>query len=126
MHLDMPLKMSGQPSIFKMPKELMYGARPLLKKAPYKWWPLKQFENFVVGQFDIYPDTYNNKALKALLGSESGKSLATVDKLQAAGCFAVIQSLSVQEQQTVLNELRELCLSQPNTFKFSKQIPPSA
>jgi hypothetical protein len=61
-----------------------------------------------------------------LLGSESGKSLATVDKLQAAGCFAVIQSLSVQEQQTVLNELRELCLSQPNTFKFSKQIPPSA
>lgn len=49
MYLDMPLKMIGQPSIFKMPKELMYGARPLLKKAPYKWWPLKQYESFVVG-----------------------------------------------------------------------------
>jgi hypothetical protein len=32
-----------------MPKEIMIGAKPLLKKAPYKWWPLKQYENYVVG-----------------------------------------------------------------------------
>lgn len=104
----------------------MFGARPLLKKAPYKWWPPKQFENFVVGQFDIYPDQFDNKALKALLSSESGRTNPVVDKLQAAGCFGVIQPLSVQEQQTVLSELRELCVSQPNSFKFSKQIPPTA
>lgn len=94
MYLDMPLKMSGQPSIFKMPKELMYGARPLLKKAPYKWWPLKQFENFVAGQFDIYPDEYNSKALKTLLNSESVRAQPVVDKLQALGCYAVTQSLT--------------------------------
>jgi hypothetical protein len=35
----MPLKMLGQPNIYKMPKEIMVGARPLLKKAPYSWWP---------------------------------------------------------------------------------------
>jgi len=33
----------------------MFGAKPLIKKVPYKWWPLKEHENFVVGQFDIYP-----------------------------------------------------------------------
>lgn len=72
-----------------MPREVMFGARPLLKKAPYKWWPLKEFENFVVGQFDIYPDNFNQKGLKALLSSEQKKIESFVEKLQATGCFAV-------------------------------------
>ena len=67
----------------------MFGARPLLKKAPYKWWPLKEFENFVVGQFDIYPDNFNQKSLKALLSSEQKKIEPFVEKLQAIGCFTV-------------------------------------
>ena len=31
MYLDMPLRMAGQPSIYKMAKEIALGARPLLK-----------------------------------------------------------------------------------------------
>ena len=31
MYLDMPIRMAGQPSIYKMPKEIALGARPLLK-----------------------------------------------------------------------------------------------
>ena len=98
MYLDMPLKMAGQPNIYKMPKEIMFGARPLLKKAPYKWWPLKEFENFVVGQFDIYPDNFNFKTLKALLTSETSKMEPFVERLSATGCFTVLSSLSLQEQ----------------------------
>ena len=40
-YLDMPLKMVGQPNIYKMSKEIMVGARPLLKKPQYTWWPPK-------------------------------------------------------------------------------------
>lgn len=58
MYLDLPLKMQGQPNIYKMPKEMAAGARPLLKKAPYTWWPPKGYESSVVGQFDIYPIDY--------------------------------------------------------------------
>ena len=39
MYLDMPLRMAGQPSIYKMPKEIALGARPLLKRVEYTWWP---------------------------------------------------------------------------------------
>jgi hypothetical protein len=55
----MPLKMAGQPNIYKMPKELALGARPLLKKAPFSWWPPKEYQALVVGQFDIYPQEYD-------------------------------------------------------------------
>ena len=63
MFLDMPLRMAGQPSIYKMPKEIAFGARPLLKQAPYTWWPPRQFKNLVIGQFDIYPLQCDNKRL---------------------------------------------------------------
>lgn len=55
MYLDMPIRMSGQPSIYKMPKDIFLGARPLLKKAEFTWWPPKQYAQVTVGQFDIYP-----------------------------------------------------------------------
>ena len=49
MYLEMPLRMAGQPSIFKMPKEIALGARPLLKQVQYSWWPPKQYKNLVIG-----------------------------------------------------------------------------
>jgi len=55
----MPMKMAGQPNIYKMPKEIMVGAKPLLKRPPYAWWPPKELQDFVVGQFDIYPSDIN-------------------------------------------------------------------
>lgn len=56
--LDIPLRLSGQPGLYKMPKELLYGAKDKLKKTPYTWWPLEEFKNFAVGRFDLYPDEY--------------------------------------------------------------------
>ena len=43
MYLDIPPRMAGQPNIFKMSKEIAFGVRRLLKKAPYTWWPPKEF-----------------------------------------------------------------------------------
>jgi hypothetical protein len=39
MKLDIPLKMAGQPALYKLPKDIHYGAKPLLKKVPVSWWP---------------------------------------------------------------------------------------
>lgn len=64
MYLDLPLRMTGQPSIYKMDKTLAYGARPLLKKAEYTWWPPKEYASFNVGSFDIYPMHVDEKKLK--------------------------------------------------------------
>lgn len=44
-----------------MPKEIMVGARPLLKKPAYTWWPPKEYKDFVVGRFDIYPPNFDEK-----------------------------------------------------------------
>lgn len=37
--LDIPLKMGGSPNIYRLPKEMFYGARDKLQPAPYDWWP---------------------------------------------------------------------------------------
>lgn len=44
MFLDIPLKLSGQQGIFKIPKEILFGVKDKLKKAPYSWWPPEQFK----------------------------------------------------------------------------------
>jgi hypothetical protein len=56
MILEMPMRMAGLPSIYKMPKEVWMGAKPLLKRVQYDWWPPRQFKNLVIGQFDLYPE----------------------------------------------------------------------
>lgn len=56
--LDIPLKMTGQPGIYKMPKEIFIGARQVVKQTPVSWWPPKEFQNFSIGRFDLYPDEY--------------------------------------------------------------------
>jgi hypothetical protein len=48
-----------------------------------------------------------------------------MEKLPADGCYLISDFLSSQEQQTLLNEIRELCINQPQTFKFSQPLPPS-
>jgi len=59
MCLDLPLRMAGQPSIYKMPKEIALGARPLLKRVPFTWWPPREFKNLVIGSFDLYPEEHD-------------------------------------------------------------------
>lgn len=59
-YLDIPLKLSGSPGLYKLPKEILYGAKDLLKKAPYTWWPPEEFKNHTMGRFDLYPEEYSN------------------------------------------------------------------
>lgn len=44
MYLEMPLKMSGNPGIYKLEKGIFFGVKELLKKVPYDWWPPKAFK----------------------------------------------------------------------------------
>jgi len=50
--------MSGQPGIYKMPKEIFYGAKDKLQKTPVGWWPPEEFKNQTIGRFDLCPDDY--------------------------------------------------------------------
>ncbi len=55
MILELPPRMSGQPSIYKMDKALHFGLRDLVRKVPYSWWPPKEYRLFQLGRFDLYP-----------------------------------------------------------------------
>lgn len=59
-YLDIPLKLSGSPGLYKLPKEILYGARDKLKKAPYTWWPPEEYKGHTMGRFDLYPEDYSN------------------------------------------------------------------
>lgn len=41
------------------------------------------------------------------------------------GCYMVSNFLSSQEQQTVLGELRDMCINEPQKYKLMKPQPPS-
>lgn len=98
-YLDMPLKMTGQPNIYKMPKELMLGARPLLKKPSYTWWPPKEFRSLVIGQFDIYPNQFNEVDLGQMLHKKAAEDpTPSFEKLAGDGCYLVSEFLTIQEQ----------------------------
>lgn len=56
--LDIPLKMSGQPGVYKMPREVWMGAKAVVKQVPYTWWPPEEYKNFSIGRFDLYPDEF--------------------------------------------------------------------
>lgn len=49
-----------------------------------------------------------------------------MEKLPSPGCYLISDFLSTQEHQTILNELRELNINEPQKFKFAKPTPPSA
>jgi hypothetical protein len=66
-YLEMLIRMTGQPSIYKMPKEVFIGAKPLLKPVEYSWWPPRQYANSTIGQFDIYPAAWDHQSLTKLL-----------------------------------------------------------
>lgn len=53
-YLDMPPRMSGAPNIYKIDKALHFGIKDLLKKAPYTWWPPKEYKLYQLGRFDLF------------------------------------------------------------------------
>jgi len=45
MFLDIPMRLSGSPGLYKLPKEILYGCKDMLKKAPYSFWPPEEYKN---------------------------------------------------------------------------------
>ena len=72
--------MAGQPSIYKIPKEMLVGARPLLKRVQYAWWPPKEFQNATIGQFDIYPEHKDVVRLSRILSSNQSAQSVSSEK----------------------------------------------
>lgn len=92
----------------------MIGARPLLKQVQYSWWPPKEFKNLVIGQFDLYPEQRDSSKLQRILSSQDNVMQAAaqpqVESLDE-GCFVVRSAINLHFQQTILNSIREACLS---------------
>lgn len=55
MYLELPLKMAGQPGIYKLEKGLFFGVKDLLIKTPVTWWPPEEYKLYSLGRFDLYP-----------------------------------------------------------------------
>jgi hypothetical protein len=89
MYLDIPLRMSGQPGLYKMPREICFGARDKLKKSEYSWWPPEQFKNLQIGQFDIYPNEYAAMPKSEIMAlvEKRAVSLQKDYRQLSAGCF---------------------------------------
>jgi len=107
-----------------MPKEIALGARPLLKRVPYTWWPPKEFKNYLIGQFDLYPEKRDTAKLHRILSSQANVSseaekTASVESLEE-GCFIVRHCLNLHCQQTIVHVVRDACLNQPLKFKFDR------
>ncbi|CDW80309.1 activating signal cointegrator 1 [Stylonychia lemnae] len=114
MYLDLPLKMSGQPGIYKMEKGIFYGCKELLIKTPVTWWPPEEFKLYNLGRFDLYP-------LKHQINPQDQiqKLPMKVSKTNL-GCFHIQNLLSLREQQQILDSLRNQQINQPQKYKFTR------
>ena len=61
--------MSGNPGVYKMPKEILFGAKDLLKPVPYSWWPPEQYASQLLGRFDLYPEKFANESRDKIMSS---------------------------------------------------------
>ena len=122
--LDMPIRMVGQPSIYKMPKEILLGAKPLLKRAQYAWWPPKEYRLVSIGQFDLYPNNWDSKKLKRLVSTSEEEQELGIDVPKVVSqdrktevvktnnaVYMVKDFISLKYQQVILDSIRDLCTS---------------
>eukprot|EP00347_Sterkiella_histriomuscorum_P000979 403373797 len=98
--LELPLKMSGQPGIYKMDKALFFGVKDLLIKAPVSWWPPEEYKLYSLGRFDLYPVQLAKIQQQQQKGKIEAKSVQVVKTNM--GCFHVQNLLSLKEQQQIL------------------------
>lgn len=117
--LELPLKMSGQPNLYKLEKGLHFGVRTLLRKVPYSWWPPKEYRLYQLGRFDLYPMSAADVDSNKLLGKLSDQRSPSCTKTNV-GCYHVKSMLSLREQQAVIESIRRLCITEPQRFKFSR------
>jgi len=115
MYLDIPLKMSGQQGIYRLPKETLFGVRDKLKKVAYSWWPPEQFKNQLIGRFDLYPDEYTIWTRDQILNHvEQNQVLKQPEYKQlSAGCFHLKSFLNATGQQGFIDSIREMIMENP-------------
>ena len=116
--------MSGQPGLYKMPKELLFGAKDKLKRMPYSWWPLEEFRNFSVGRFDLYPDEYAQWSRDQIINHvESSEVKRPPDFTQlSVGCFHLKNFLGAAGQQGFIDAIREMCSGLGFAIPCSKRL----
>mmetsp|Transcript_7603 Transcript_7603/g.12779 ORF Transcript_7603/g.12779 Transcript_7603/m.12779 type:complete len:335 (-) Transcript_7603:48-1052(-) len=122
MTLDIPLRMSGQPGLYKIPKELLFGARDKLKSVPYTWWPLEEFNNQQIGRFDLYSEDYKNWNRNEIISYvEENKVIRQPEFTQLSlGCFHLKNFLDASGQQGFIDSIREMCNENPQKMRFQK------
>ncbi|TNV83680.1 hypothetical protein FGO68_gene10563 [Halteria grandinella] len=119
-YLEMPPRMSGQPNIYKMDKALHFGIKELIKKAPYTWWPPKEYRLYQLGRFDIFTQHQAQTDIEKLI-DRLGKQHSQVQVAKTnVGCYHLKGLLSVPEQLRILQSIRTQCLREPQKYKFSR------
>ena len=112
-----------------MVREIAFGARPLLKRVQYAWWPPKDYRLHTIGQFDLYPMERDPLKLARLLSSQNAADESETRKKEVIktnnGVYHVKGFLNVHYQQIVIHEIRELCSNQPHNFKFMRVTEPN-
>lgn len=121
-YLDIPLKMSGSPNIYKLPKEMLFGARDKLRAAPYDWWPPEQYRRHLMGRFDIYPDEHSSWSRDDALAFAEKHSIERPSdfKQLSTGCFHLKGLLHATAQQAFVSGLREMCQENPSKMRFQQ------
>lgn len=85
MYLENPNKISArgggllsEDMFFKLPKEVHFGSKTLLRKMPMSWWPPKQYKLHSLGRFDFYPLQSANLTREQLVKKVKAASAAAV------------------------------------------------
>ena len=119
MYLELPQKMTGSPGIYKIEKALFYGVKDLIVKTPVSWWPPKEYRLYQLGRFDLYPMQMVSLDFARVKSANLKPTQLSVIKTNV-GCFHLKSLLNIDEQQTIVKSIRELCIDQPQKYKFSK------
>lgn len=118
--LDIPLQMSGQPAIYKLPKDVFLGAKDKLRKVQYTWWPPEEYKNFTIGRFDLYPDDYVQWTRDEIITYvEKNQVNRNPNYVQISkGCYHLKNFLNASGQQGFIDGIRELCFENPQKMRF--------
>lgn len=103
-----------------MPREIFLGAKEVLKSVPYTWWPPKEYANFSVGRFDLYPEQYISWSRDQIINYvETNQVNRPEDFVQlSSGCFHLKNFLNASGQQGFIDGIREMCFENPQKMRF--------
>ena len=103
-----------------MAKETWFGAKDLIKKVPYQWWPPRHLKNQTLGIFDLCPGEYASWTRDQIVSHvEKTMVVKQPDSTQlSAGCFHLKSFLNGSGQQGFIEAIREMCIDNPAKMRF--------